>query len=135
MSQHRLSRPQADVAVHEEALSETVDRAGLRRMGFVASLLDESIRVPGTRYRIGLDPVIGVLPVAGDALTGILSLYIVLEAARLGVSPSTLLQMLGNVVIDVLGGTVPLVGDVFDAVWKANRRNVDLVLEDLSTAT
>lgn len=102
-------------------------------MRTAAYLLDESLRVPGTRYRIGIDPLVGLLPVAGDTVTGLLSLYIVVEAARLGVSPGTLAKMVANVAIDVAGGSVPYLGDLFDAAWKANRRNLRLALSDLST--
>ena len=117
----------------EEGLPESVDRAAIRRMRTVALLLDDSIPVPGTNQRIGIDPIVGVLPGAGDAITAGLSLYIVYESARLGVSYGTLTKMLANVSLDVAGGSIPLVGDVFDATWKANKRNVQLVLEDLAT--
>lgn len=117
----------------EAALPASVDRAALSRMRTAAYLLDESLRVPGTRYRIGIDPLVGLLPVAGDTVTGLLSLYIVVEAARLGVSPGTLAKMVANVAIDVAGGSVPYLGDLFDAAWKANRRNVRLALSDLTT--
>lgn len=113
-------------------LPESVDPAAVRRMRAVARLLDESVRVPGTRFRVGLDPIVGLLPGAGDALTGVLSLYVVAEAARLGVTYTTLLRMLANVGVDVVGGSVPVLGDLFDAVWKANVRNVELALADLA---
>jgi hypothetical protein len=113
-------------------LPASVDRAAVRRMRFVACLLDDSVRVPGTDFRIGLDPLLGVLPGAGDAVTGALSLYIVVESARLGVSYRTLLTMLAHVGIDVAGGSIPVVGDFFDAVWKANARNFELALAELA---
>lgn len=116
----------------EEGLPPSVDRAAIRRMRAVAYLLDESVRVPGTSFRIGIDPVIGVLPVAGDLVSAALSLYIVAESARLGVSSRTIVMMLANISLDVAGGSVPYVGGLFDAAWKANRRNVALVLEDLA---
>ncbi|MDZ5810914.1 DUF4112 domain-containing protein [Halorubrum sp. AD140] len=116
-----------------ERLPESVDRAAVRRMQFVAYVLDEGIRVPGTGYRIGVDPLLGVLPGAGDVLTGGISLYIVLEAARLGVSYATLLKLIANISVDVVGGAVPVAGDIFDAAWKANKRNFELVLTDLET--
>lgn len=115
-------------------LPESVDRAAVRRMQAVARLLDESVRLPGTRFRVGLDPIVGLLPGAGDALTGALSLYVVVEAARLGVTYTTLVRMLANVGVDVVGGSIPVLGDLFDAVWKANVRNVDLALADLASA-
>ncbi len=114
-----------------ESIPDSVDEAALRRMRFVARLLDDSIRVPGTEFRVGLDPVVGVLPVAGDAVAAALSGYIVLESARLGVSYLTLLRMLANVGVDFAVGSIPLVGDAFDAAWKANLRNLRLALADL----
>lgn len=118
-------------AEFEEGLPESVDREAIRRMRFVARLLDDSIEVPGTGYRIGLDPIVGVLPGAGDAVTAGLSMYIVLESARLGVSHETLLKMLANVSLDVAGGSIPVLGGFFDVLWKANERNLELLMEDL----
>lgn len=115
------------------AVPESVDRAALERIRTVAYVLDESIEIPGTNYSIGLDPLIGAVPVVGDAISGAISLYIVLESARLGVSYTTLLEMIANVSLDYVGGSIPYVGTVFDAVWKANKRNLELVLEDLTT--
>ena len=116
------------------ALPPTVDEAAVRRMQFVSSLLDESVRIPGTDVRIGLDPLLGALPGAGDAVAAGLSLYIVLESARLGVSFTTLLRMLANVAIDVAVGSLPVIGVLVDAIWKANVRNLELALEDLAAA-
>jgi hypothetical protein len=115
-------------------LPPTVDEAAVRRMRFVSRLLDESVRVPGTDVEIGLDPFLGALPGAGDAVAAGLSLYIVLESARLGVSFTTLLRMLANVAVDVAVGSVPVVGVLFDALWKANVRNLELALEELAEA-
>ncbi len=115
-----------------ETLPATVDDGAVRRMRTVAFVLDESVPIPGTDRRVGLDPLLGTVPVVGDAVSGAISLYIVLEAARLGVSYGTLLRMIANVSVDVAGGALPVVGDLFDAVWKANRRNLRLVLADLT---
>ncbi|WP_049935654.1 DUF4112 domain-containing protein [Haloplanus natans] len=120
--------------VRLDDLPASVDRAAVRRMRFVARVLDDSVRIPGTTVRIGLDPLLGLLPVAGDAASGVLSLYIVAESARLGVSPTTLLGMLANVCVDVIGGSIPVVGDLFDAVWRANTRNFRLALAELADA-
>ncbi|MBX0321863.1 DUF4112 domain-containing protein [Halomicroarcula sp. F13] len=103
----------------------------VRRLERIARALDESVRVPGIGIRVGLDPLLGLLLVAGDVVTGLCSLYIVLEAGRLGVSRRTLARMLLNVALDVGIGVVPVVGDLFDALWKANVRNVDLAVADL----
>jgi hypothetical protein len=113
-------------------LPASVDRAAVGRMRFVARVLDDSVRIPGTDFRIGLDPLLGLLPVAGDAASGALSLYIVVESARLGVSSRILVRMLAHIGIDVVGGSIPVVGDLFDAAWKANTRNVGLALADLT---
>ena len=110
------------------------EEAALDRIRFVARVLDESIPIPGLGFRIGLDPLLGVLPVAGDLVTGVLSLYIVAEAVRLDVSTDTLVKMVLNITADVVIGSIPLVGDLFDAAWKANVRNVDLVVDDLERA-
>ncbi|GGN85271.1 MULTISPECIES: DUF4112 domain-containing protein [Haloarcula] len=105
--------------------------SSLGRLRTLAHLLDESVRVPGVGVHVGLDPLLGLLPVAGDVVTGLCSLYIVLEAGRLGVSRRALARMLLNVALDVGIGAVPVVGDLFDAIWKANVRNVDLAVADL----
>ncbi|HSJ09420.1 MAG TPA: DUF4112 domain-containing protein [Longimicrobiales bacterium] len=97
---------------------------GLHR---IAWLLDDLVRVPGTSRRFGLDPVLGLLPGGGDIAGGALSAYIVLAAARLGAPSSVILRMGWNIVVDTVLGAVPLLGDLFDAWWKANRRNVALL--------
>lgn len=114
-----------------EDLPESVDRAAVRRIRRVAYFLDESIPIPGTGYRIGVDPVLGAIPGVGDAASAAVSLYIVAESARLGVGFTTILRMLGSVALDTAGGMVPVVGPVFDALFKTNKWNVELVLEEL----
>jgi hypothetical protein len=99
----------------------------------LSRLLDEAIAVPGTNYRIGLDPIIGLIPGGGDMVGLLLSSWIVIEAARLGASQSTLRRMLVNIVLETLMGTVPVVGDVFDVAWKSNTKNIRLLEEHLQT--
>jgi hypothetical protein len=101
----------------------------LQRLSF---LLDNAIAIPGTSFRIGLDPLIGLVPGGGDILSAILSGYIVAEASRLGASRTILLQMATNIVLESALGTVPLLGDVFDAGWKANAKNVRLLEDHLN---
>jgi hypothetical protein len=98
----------------------------LARMRFLSRLLDNAILLPGG-YRIGLDPLMGLLPGVGDLLGGTLSLWLIYDAARLGVSKRTLARMGLNVLLDTTVGSVPVVGDVMDALWKANARNMCLV--------
>jgi len=101
----------------------------LRRVRFLARLLDTCFRVPGTRWRFGWDGIIGLIPVAGDLLTTLVALYIVWQAKRLGVPVTVLVQMLLNIAADLAGGTIPLAGDLVDMAWKANLRNVTLLEE------
>ena len=114
-----------------EEVPDSVDEAAVRRMRFVANLLDDSIRVPGTEFLIGIDPILGILPGAGDAVAAAMSVYIVLESARLGVPFLTLLRMMANVTLDFAIGSVPVVGTLFDTVWKANQKNVELAVDSL----
>lgn len=99
----------------------------LRRLRFIGHLLDNSIPIPGTGQRIGIDPILGLLPGAGDVLGTVLSAYIVFEAARLGLPRETLTRMIGNILFETVTGSVPILGDVVDATWKANLRNLALL--------
>lgn len=105
----------------------TLDPRSLERLRRLGNLLDNSIRVPGTNFRFGLDSIIGLVPGIGDLAGGALSLYIIVEAARLGVPRPLLLRMGYNVAVDALVGAVPVLGDLFDAGFKANLRNLALV--------
>jgi Domain of unknown function (DUF4112) len=97
-----------------------------RRIRALSVLMDQSIVLP-SGYRIGLDPLLGLLPGIGDVMGGLISCYLVYEAARLGLRKRVLLRMLGNIAFDTLAGSVPVVGDIFDAAWKANMRNLRLM--------
>jgi hypothetical protein len=110
-----------------------IERGDTRRVRRVAWLLDDIIRIPGTRLRFGIDPLLGLLPVGGDVAGGVLSGYIILAAARAGAPPSVLGRMGLNVMIDAIVGAVPLLGDLFDAGWKANRRNAALLQQYVDT--
>lgn len=105
----------------------TFDTHALERLRRLGQLLDNSIPVPGTGFRFGLDTIIGLVPGVGDLLGGALSLYIILQASRLGVPRPLLARMGYNVAVDVLVGSIPLVGDLFDAGFKANLRNLALI--------
>jgi len=103
------------------------ERAVRGRLNFLAWLLDSSIPLPGTRLTIGLDALLGLVPVLGDLVGVALSSLILAEANRLGVPRALLMRMSFNVALDGVVGLVPLAGDVFDAGWKANQRNVRLL--------
>ena len=99
----------------------------LARARVLARALDSAVGIPGTKVRFGLDPIIGLVPGLGDLAGAALSGYIVLVGIQLGASRSVVLRMLANVAIDTVVGAVPLVGDLFDAGWKSNNRNVALI--------
>ena len=130
MSQELASMRDTETDVAQD-LPETVDEAGVRRIDRIATVMDDGLEIPGTNQSIGLDPIVGILPVAGDAVMAALSLVIVVQSALLGVKKRTLLRMLANIALELVVGSLPLVGDLFDAYWKANRRNVNLALRDL----
>ena len=97
----------------------------------VARLLDSQWRIPGTNMRFGLDPLVGLVPGLGDVATGLVSAYIVLLAARLKLPAPVMARMAGNIALDVVVGSVPILGSVFDLFYKANRRNFDLLRRHL----
>lgn len=103
-----------------------------RRVRVLARLLDSSITIPGIGWKIGLDPLVGLIPGIGDLIGAALSAYIILEAARAEVPGYVLFRMLANVGFDTLIGAVPAVGDLFDAAWKSNTRNVALLERHLA---
>ncbi len=115
----------------EAIASRTQRMQRLRRLG---RTLDSAIGIPGTKFRIGLDPIIGLIPGGGDTVGLILSSFIVLEGARMGASKSTLSTMAFNILLETIAGTVPVVGDIFDVTWKSNIRNIELLEEHLKIA-
>lgn len=115
-------------------MSDHRPSVSLDRLRQVAELYDAGIRIPGTRFRIGLDPLIGLVPGLGDLIGAGVALWIVAEAIRLGASGFVLFRMLVNIAIDTLGGAIPVAGDVFDALWKANLKNVRLLERHLAQA-
>ena len=99
----------------------------LTALATFAQWLDGGFRIPGTSIRFGLDPLLGLIPGAGDAAGAVLAGWILVEAIRLGASRATLLRITANVALDAVLGAVPVIGDVFDFAWKANLRNVTLL--------
>ena len=104
----------------------------LARLDALATLLDTAFILPGTNVRFGFDAIIGLVPGIGDAITTAISLYIVHEARQLGAPLHVIMRMLANVVVDGFVGAVPVFGDAFDVMWRANRRNVRLLREWLA---
>ncbi|HKY02527.1 MAG TPA: DUF4112 domain-containing protein [Burkholderiales bacterium] len=106
------------------ALKDSTSISHLRQLAW---LLDSSIRIPGTRLSFGIDALIGLVPGLGDLVGTALSAYIVAGAWRAGISKTTLVHMLFNIAIESIFGAVPVLGDIFDAAWKANQRNIRLL--------
>lgn len=108
------------------ALTEAQERrlAGLRR---IAQLLDNAFLVPGTSYRVGLDPILGLVPGLGDLVAPLFTIGLFLQARDLGIPKVVQARMLINAAIDALVGVIPIAGDLFDFAWKANDKNLALL--------
>ena len=106
--------------IHEEKLI---------RLKLLSKRLDETFTIPGTKHKIGIESLIGAIPVIGDLIGGILSTYIMYSGIKIGASPRIIAQMAANIAIDFAIGSIPIVGDLFDFVWKANKKNVELIEE------
>lgn len=102
-----------------------------RRLEALARLLDSAVRIPGTEIRVGLDAALNVIPGVGTLAAKGMAGYLIWEANRLGVPGGTLLRMIGNLGLDLVISSVPLVGWVGDIFWRANNRNIDLLREHL----
>lgn len=106
----------------------------LNRIRRISRLMDTAIRIPGIGYRIGLDPILGLIPGGGDLIAAAISAYIVILAARFKLPPKMIGQMALNIGLEAVVGTVPIIGDLFDAAFKANIRNMELLEKHLKIA-
>jgi len=116
-----------------EALRASGDAASapLKRMETVAWLLDTAFVIPGTRQRVGIDAIIGLIPGFGDIATTLLSSYVIWEARNLGLSRFAIGRMLANLAVHATVGAIPVVGDLFDAFFRVNQRNMRIVRAQL----
>ncbi|XWK90759.1 MAG: DUF4112 domain-containing protein [Phormidium sp.] len=113
-------------------ISQTERKAStLKRLRRISHVLDNAIAIPGTKFRFGIDPILGLIPGGGDTISAFFSAYIIWEAAMLGLPKETLMRMFSNILFDTFAGSVPVVGDLFDVAWKANAKNVALLEEHL----
>ena len=103
----------------------------LARLEKLSWTLDANWRIPLTGIRFGVDPLLGLVPIAGDLASTAISAYLILEARRLGAPAGTIARMVGNVAVDAMFGAVPIVGTVFDVAFRANRRNVAVLREHI----
>jgi hypothetical protein len=99
----------------------------LARLDRFSYWTDSNFRVPFTRFRFGLSPLIGLVPVLGDFIGLVLSLYVLREARRVKASRGVQLRMIRNMLVEFFGGLLPVIGDAFDAIYKANTRNTELL--------
>ncbi|MBD2451892.1 DUF4112 domain-containing protein [Nostoc sp. FACHB-152] len=104
----------------------------LNRIRKLSRLMDTSIRIPLTGFRIGIDPIIGLVPGAGDLVSTAFSAYIIFLATRFGIPRQDLAKMVFNVGLEAVVGTVPLIGDLFDAFYKSNIRNLAILEQHLT---
>jgi hypothetical protein len=107
----------------------------LERYRQLADLMDSRFVIPGIGYRIGLDSLLGFIPGVGDAISGLVSAYLIREAHHMGAPFSLKMRMGWNVLLDTIIGSIPLMGDIFDIGFKANRRNLRLLERHLSRAS
>src|SRR5580698_5345174 len=118
--------------VKPEILSPRIKRAGKafddEHLDILSHVLDDFIRIPGTSIRFGLDGIVGVIPGIGDIIGGIASCIIIVAAWVRGVSYIVVARMVANVAIEVVVGSIPVLGDMFDIAWRANRRNYALLV-------
>ena len=103
----------------------------LLRLKRLSHNLDEAFTIPGTERKIGIDPIIGLIPGGGDLIGGALSIYIMHAGIRMGVPRSVIIQMFGNIALEFIIGCIPIIGDLFDAMWKSNQRNVKLIEDSI----
>ena len=121
MTTYEADRSQANRRPRSELLRELED---LRRF---ARLLDEAFKIPIINYRVGLEPILGLIPVLGDFSGFLLSGYLIVRATRLGLPRELVVRMIVNALLDAAIGSIPVVGDIFDFFWKVNKRNLRLV--------
>jgi hypothetical protein len=103
----------------------------LARLEALAKLMDGAFLIPGTTIRFGLDGIIGLIPVAGDMIAGLVSTYLIWEAKQLGAPRWLIARMLANAFLDTAIGSVPVVGDAFDVLFRANMKNMALLRRHL----
>ena len=111
--------------------SQQKAQAAIKRLERFSKMTDSSVRIPFTKFNIGIDAIIGLVLVVGDAIGFLLSCYVLFEAQRMGVSKRVKLKILVNMLIDFFGGLIPLFGDLFDVFFKANTRNTAILKDEL----
>ena len=106
-----------------------INEEKLLRLKLLSKRLDDSIKIPGTNQKFGIDAIVGIIPILGDFIGVIFSVYIMYSGIKMGVSSKIVKKMAANIAIEFIIGSIPIIGDIFDALWKANKRNVELIEE------
>ena len=113
--------------IEPELVSNSARNLRIEQLRKIAEFMDGQFRIPGTNVEFGADAIIGLIPGVGDVICGVMSLWLIQEAKRLGTPRWLLARMFWNVAIEVGIGAVPIAGDLFDVAWKANRKNINLL--------
>ena len=108
-------------------MNKEVKEEKLIRLKRLSERLDDTFTIPGTKYKIGIEALIGAVPIIGDLIGGILASYIMYSGMKMGAPPRIITRMAVNIAIDFAIGSIPIIGDLFDLVWKANKKNVELI--------
>ena len=108
-------------------MNKEIKEEKLIRLKRLSERLDDTFTIPGTKYKIGIEALIGAVPIIGDLIGGILASYIMYSGMKMGAPPRIITRMAVNIAIDFAIGSIPIIGDLFDLVWKANKKNVELI--------
>ena len=126
-----LSQEQMDQMAKSLPSISREPHAVRQRVEALELLLERSFHIPGTKVPIGLDSIVGLVPVLGDIVTAAMGAYMVWEARNLGMSKFQLIRMAANVGVDTALGAIPLAGDVFDFIWRSNSKNLRIIKKHL----
>ena len=119
-------------AIFEALIADRTNPAALRkRIETLEFLLERSFTIPGINRPVGLDAIVGLVPVVGDVVTAVMGAYIIWEARNLGMPKWKLWRMMGNLGVDTALGAIPLVGDAFDFLFRSNTRNLRIIRKHL----
>lgn len=129
--QHVDVHPEPPVGVPEAAPDAPKTRKA-KASQVVAFLMDEILGLPGTKFKVGLDPVMGLLPGGGDMASGTISCVALFEAMRRGLPSRAIRQMMGNIMLNAGVGTIPVIGDIFSLIFRSNSRNRDIINRELA---
>lgn len=126
-----ISQEQIDQMARSLPSMSREPQAVRQRVEALEQLLERSFHIPGTKVPIGLDSIVGLVPVLGDVVTAAMGAYMVWEARNLGMSKWHLMRMAANVGVDTVLGAIPLAGDLFDFVWRSNSKNLRIIKKHL----